>query len=291
MLAGGASKGAEPVGILSELKPKYDVYIGSSTGSLIALLAACQKWDYLIEAYSTTTNKQMYGFLSPFTKKGKLNKISLSIAALNMLRKNRLHMYDLGAPLMEKVKQYFSVHDYNKLLRPGKEIEVIVTAKCIDKKGVYTSYISNRDEDMYYEKFINFVVASASIPFFAKPREIQGLKWVDGGLLDPSPTWVIDERFGDAQVDVFLMQSKRGEEERYNPVDGPFELAAHLFSDMRNEISRNDFSIIKNPNVRLCYSTYKEQPAANFDPELMKEWIKWGRDRVKKGELEFEPLR
>lgn len=288
ILPGGASHGSEVVGVLSELRPKYDVYIGTSTGALIAILAASGKYKELIDAYSTTTNREMYGILHPFTRKGKYSKLKLSLALINMFRANRLEMYNIGQALEKKVRRYFTPDDFDRLRK--EKIEVVVTMKCIDKKGSRTEYISSLDPAMYYDKFVLACVASASIPYFAAPVSINGLRFVDGGVQDPIPTSLINTLYLNDEIDIFLMHSRRDLEWKYCQVDGPLEMAEHLLADQRNEIRKDDLLVIRNKKTRLVYATHKEESSASFEPELMKTWIQWGINRVREDDLTFEYL-
>jgi predicted acylesterase/phospholipase RssA len=299
IITGGGSHGAEVVGVLSQLKPKYDVYIGTSTGALISTLAACGKHKELVEGYSNITNKEMYGVLNPIKSNGKLNKVKLSLALLNMIRKNGLSAYDITKALEKLVRKYFTIQDFDKIRNNGTE--VIVTAQCIDHINEDTEFFSILDPTMYYDKWVHCVVASAAIPFISKPVKLDGAAYVDGGTSDPIPSSILFNRFENSTIWVYLMDSKRDLDQRLNVVDGMGELVSRLFGIQRNAILGDDLKKMdylsqlrkakgeKEPSIHLLWSTYKVESSANFDGVLTKKWIDMGINRAEIG-LKWERI-
>ncbi len=274
LFAGGASWGAYWAGYHSVKKPIYDAYIGTSTGALIALFLALGRTDgrfyqYLLHEYSTTTNREMYGWFQPFNKNGKMNKVKLLAATIQMMRKDRNYIYDISKALESNIRAYFKPSHFLELRR--KKIDVIVTVKNADVKKSRTEYVSILDEAMTYDRFIDYVVASASIPFFAKPRVINGTQYVDGGVLDPIPTEIIKDY---EDVDIYLMHSLQDEQTILSPATTWSKLAANLFNDIRYEIKMDDVN--KATNATVYHSIPFDWNSANFDSEKMKEAIRKG---------------
>lgn len=288
VISGGGSHGAELAGYLITKQPEYDTYICTSTGSLIGVLLACRKFAEMEEGYTTITDREMYGILKPFKDDGSINKVRLSLAVLNMLRRLNLNAYDISKPLKARVKKYFKVEDFRQLKKKG--IEVIVTAQCIDHIGEEVEYYSNLSEGMTYELFVDCVVASASIPFAAKPVSLLGEKHVDGGVGDPIPAALLFDNYKNDQIDVYLNSSKHDFLQRLSPINGLFEYLARLVQIMRTSITKDDLDKIYNlaafnrvqgndMNIRIYWSEYKELSLAHFSPEVMKRWLEIGKSK------------
>lgn len=281
LFAGGAAHGAYWVGYHYKARPKYDAYIGTSTGALIALFLALGRidpkfYEYILHEYQNTTNREMYGWFQPFKKNGKVNRAKMVMAGVNMIRKNDNHFYDITKALEKKIRKYFKPEHFDQL--KANDIEVIVTAKNVDLINSGTFYASNLSGQMDYTRFLKFVVASAAIPYYSNPVMINGYRWVDGGVLDPAPTGVIG-RFD--EVDIYLCYSEVGKVPLYRKADSWGSLAVNLVNEMRHEIQREDIDDVTNANV--YYIPRLNWNSANFDKALMRQAVNMGYDRFDRG--------
>lgn len=279
LFAGGASWGAWTVGVHTELRKEYDAYIGTSTGALIALFLALGRldpvyYDILAYEYSTITNRQMYGWLSPYNRKGKISKVKLGFAFIRMIQADRNYAYDIGKEVRRRILKHFTSDLFHELRT--RQIDVIVTVNCVSLKNQPTQYVSILDKAMTFRRFVDCVVASTSIPYFAKPVQWANFSYLDGGILDPTPTALIDKY---DNPDIWLMHSLQSEEKSHREVDGWLKLAGSLFDGMRSEIKRGDLQDIK--NATLYYSPVFDWAAADFNQKKMKAAIERGRKDAK----------
>lgn len=275
LFAGGASWGAWTVGVHTELKKEYDAYIGTSTGALIALFLALGRLDpvyygILEHEYSNITNRQIYGWLSPYNRKGDISKVKLGLAFIRMIQQDRNYAYNIGQEVRRRILKHFTPELFHELR--AKQIDVIVTVNCVSLKNQPTQYVSILEKAMTFNRFVDCVVASTSIPYFAKPVQWANFSYLDGGVLDPTPTALIDKY---DNVDVWLMQSLQSEEKSYREVDGWLKLAGALFGGMRSEIKRGDLEKVK--NATLYYSPVLYWAAADFNQSKMRKAIERGR--------------
>lgn len=282
LFSGGASWGAYLVGGLYKKRPIYDAYIGTSTGALIALFLALGRLDkkfyeLLAHEYCNTDNREMYGTMfHPFLKSGKMSKIKTISAGINMLRTDRTHLYDITPALRTKIRTYFKEEHFHQLRK--EKIDVIVTAKNVDMRRSRTKYTSILELGMTYDRFIDWVVSSAAIPFFAAPVIVNGFQYVDGGVLDPVPTELFNKY---EKVDIYLMHSRQDEQAFSSPANDWKSLALNLFNDIRYEIKMDDINAVT--NAKLFYSRKLDWNSADFNKAKMRKAFKKGLEDFNNG--------
>jgi len=283
LFAGGAGWGAWTVGVHTTLRKPYDVFIGTSTGAIIALFLALGRidsifYDLLVYEYSNITNRQMYGLLSPYNRRGKISKPKVIAAIVRMMYKERNHIYDIGEELYKRLSKRFTYNHFLELRR--QKIDVIVTVNCVSLKNEPTQYVSVLDPSMTYERFKLSVVASASIPYAAKPVVWNNLSHLDGGVFDTAPTGLINKY---QDPDIWLMHSLQSEQKSYREVDGWLKLAGALFSGMRAEIKRDDLKGVRGADV--YYAPVFNWSAADFNPKNMRAALQRGIEDAKSNNI------
>ncbi|ANH79614.1 Patatin [Niabella ginsenosidivorans] len=183
IISGGGSKGAFAVGVIKDLVTTYqlnfDTVVGTSTGSLIAPLAAMQQLNTLEHLYTSFTTDDL---IEKYNIGARLNQSSLFTAN------------GLGA----RVKEIYTDDFYASLINAGKKI--YLTSTCLQSQelvvfttdpnpaagGYYTvQKIQNADH------FRRAIMASASQPVFMPPVQVNknitgsanpDYQFVDGGV-------------------------------------------------------------------------------------------------------------
>ncbi len=180
VISGGGCKGAFAVGVIKQLaatNPEivFDIFVGTSTGSLIAPLAALEELDVLEKLYTTVTTA---------------NIITKGNVLTRLLADNAL--FD-AKPLGNLIKQYYDDTRVSNIMQSSKEIYLATT--CLQTSEAV--YFATQDGPLVtdYEvvkvktadEFRRAVMASACQPVFMPPIEVQKGKrpmrqYVDGGV-------------------------------------------------------------------------------------------------------------
>lgn len=186
VISGGGSKGAFAIGVLKELYQTYpdlnfDIYVGTSTGSLVVSLASVNKLDTLEHLYTTVKNVQIY------IKGNIIDKI------------NDTSILD-ASPLKKQIEKNYTDDDYQQLLLSGKKVFLNTVCLQTTELNVFTNdadAIHSSDykvvQTINANHFRRAMLASACQPVFMQPVKI-GLgvpgaehpeyQYVDGGLLE-----------------------------------------------------------------------------------------------------------
>src|SRR5688572_10538662 len=165
VISGGGSKGAFAVGILKKLlvlfpQLKFDIIVGTSTGALIAPLAAVGELDLLEEIYTTHKTEQVV------TK----HRIG------DRLSQPSIFTVD---PLWQLIRHHMSDARYNQIVQSSTDIYIITT--CLQTQGtvVYTTHNSPKSSALYSIKTMKdaehmrlSVLGSACQPVFMTPVKI-----------------------------------------------------------------------------------------------------------------------
>jgi len=174
-LSGGATKigglFAKSERIIKEFGYKPDVISGVSSGALLALPIAMGKWDELKALITTITLDHIFDNY-PVNKKGKITLKSIwrlligkpSLGTQNNLRKT------LSSLITEK--------DFDKYIN-GKYPRVYIGVTNFNSGEFELINVQNLD----YGQYLDYVIASASIPFAVEGVEIDGDIYFDGGVL------------------------------------------------------------------------------------------------------------
>lgn len=269
VISGGGSYGAFTVGKLQKANKNYDIAVGTSTGALIASLALLNKYDKLVEAYTSITADDIFTN-NPFDKNGKIRVFN----ALWKLSTGHATIGDTQA-LRNTIKKYFTIEDYNEIINSKKELYVTVTN--LSKFSNQTEFISIRDFN--YEEFVNYMWASANVPGVTSLYQNENGQYVDGGVLENVPIRKAAE-LGANEIDVFV-HNVIGEEDLKPNIENFFHLVARTFKVMRQTIEMDDvmYALLMSPEAKITTSGLPYDFKINalvFNKEKMKEWYELG---------------
>jgi predicted acylesterase/phospholipase RssA len=186
-ISGGATKisglFAKSERIIKEFGYKPDIISGVSSGALLTLPIAMGKWDELKQLVNTITLEHIFDN-PPVNKKGKITLKSIwriligkpSFGTQNNLRKT------LSSLITEK--------DFDKYIS-GKYPKVFIGVTNFNTGGFELINVC----DITYEQYLDYTVASASIPFAVEGVEINGDIYFDGGVLHHTCSTEIIRKF------------------------------------------------------------------------------------------------
>jgi len=280
VISGGGSKGAFAGGVaeylINECGNNYDLFVGSSTGSLLASHLALGKIAEIKEIYTNCTQRNIFN-INPFSIKRVGEKMDVKINHFNTLRAFIRGKKTFGESknLRKLIKKGLTRQDYNALRRSKKEVIVAVSNLTTQKKELK----SNLEND--YHDFVDWIWASANYVPFMSLLSKNGFEYADGGFSAFAPIQAAIDR-GATSVDVIILETKEVVKNTL-PSTNAFSSAMKVFSHMMDQIYHNDLAIGQlkclqnNVDLRLFHvpRVLTNTPLV-FEPDEMKGWWQEG---------------
>ncbi len=285
VISGGGSKGAFAGGVaqhlIQDLGRKYDLFLGTSTGSLLVSHLALSKISEIKEFY-TSVNQSSIFRNCPFIIKKKRGYTSISINHFNVLGnflKGRKSFGD-SRNLRDLVESAISIEDFQKL--KSQESDVIVTVTNLSRNEV--EYKSIKDSS--YKDFLDWIWISCNYPPFMSLARKNNCDYVDGGLGSMVPIEEAIKR-GATEVDVIVLETEVNYLNRM-PTKNPFTLITSMVDFMMDQIEHQNIRIGKfialedDVAMDLYYTpTVLTTNSLIFDKEKMTEWWHKGYEFAK----------
>lgn len=297
VISGGGSKGAYAGGVAEYLiatqKTKYDLFIGTSTGSLLLPHLALGKIDKLREIYTNVNPVDIFN-INPFIIKKKGNREYVAIKHWNVLWQLMRNKRTFGESknLRKNITRNFTLEEF--LTLKNSDTELVVTVSNLTKNEI--EYKSIKDFD--YTDFCDWMwISSNYIPFMSLVTK-NGHEYADGGFGAVSPIRQAI-KMGAKEVDAIILEAENME---HNKVLGknPFSLMVNLFGFIVDQIEFHNIAegklaaLTKDVKLNLYYTPTKlTENALIFDKTLMKNWWKRGYDatanRVASSKVDYIP--
>ncbi len=285
VISGGGSKGAFAGGVaqylMEEEGKKYDLFLGTSTGSLLIPHLAQGNITKVHDIYTDVTQNKIFS-INPFIVKKKDGREYVTINFLNMfwqfIKKKRT--FGESKNLRREIKKHFSEDDFQVVKNSVKD--VIVTVSNLSKNRVEYKSI----KDFEYDDFCDWIWISCNyIPFMSLATK-NGYEYADGGFGCVVPIREAIRR-GATVVDAVILEAENME---YNKVLGknPFSLMINLFGFLLDQVEYHDVVEGKlaalNKKVKLTTYYTPVQLTENslvFNKEAMTRWWQEGFDYAK----------
>lgn len=285
VISGGGSKGAFAGGVaqylIEDQQKTYDMFLGTSTGSLLVPHLAVNDIPKLYDIFTNVQQNDVFS-ISPFIqrKKGDREYVSINFISAMLQFAKRKRTFGESNALRRNIKRNFTKAEFDKI-RTTKE-DVVVTVSNLTKNRVEYKSI----KEFSYEEFCDWIWISCNyIPFMSLAVK-DNCEYADGGLGCVIPIREAILR-GATEIDAVVLESENMEG---NKVLGknPFSLMINLFSYLLDQVEKSDITIgklaAKNKNVKLnlYYTpTNLTENSLIFSKKLMVKWWEQGYNYAK----------
>ncbi|MFD0836389.1 patatin family protein [Mariniflexile aquimaris] len=285
VISGGGSKGAYAGGVaqylIQEEGHQYDMFLGTSTGSLLVPHLAVNDISKVYDIFTNVNQKTIFS-INPFVQRRKGDREYVSINYFNSLIQfaKRKRTFGESKNLRKNIFKKFTKKEYEKIKSLNRD--VVVTVSNLSKNRVEYKSIN----EFTYEEFCDWIWISCNyIPFMSLATR-NGFEYADGGLGCVVPIREAILR-GATEIDAIVLESENME---YMKVLGknPFSLMLNLFGHLLDQVERSDIVIgklaAKNKNVKLnIYYTPSKltENSLIFNKNLMITWWQQGFDYAK----------
>lgn len=294
VISGGGSKGAFAGGVaqylIEDLKKEYDLYFGTSTGSLLVSHLALKKVEKIKEVYTSVNQNSIFSNC-PFVIKKKFGEDIIEINHFNVLRNFMKGSKTFGESknLKKLIKEVFLEEEFEILKKSSKNIFVTVSNLSLNS----VEYKSIKDYS--YDDFCDWVWISCNyIPFMSLVKK-EGCEYADGGFAAMIP---IEEaiKSGATHVDAIILHT---ETPLYNrlPARSPFTALTNLFSFMMDRIEYQNIKIgkyeakFKGATINFYYTpTVLTTNSLIFNKDKMKQWWQIGYDYAKSKDIDTQEI-
>ncbi len=278
--SGGGSKGAFAGGVaqflLEEEKNKYDVFIGTSTGSLLVCHLALNKIEKIKKVYTSVNQNSIFN-RCPFIIKNKNGIDTIRINHFNVLINFFRGSKTFGESynLRKLIRRTITESDFLELKEGPKNIIITVTNLSSNE----VEYKSIKDSN--YDDFCDWIWISCNyVPFMSLVTK-NNSEYGDGGFTSLVP---IQEAIslGATEVDVIILETEVHISPKFTGKN-PFSLLVNLFGTLLDQVKKNDIKIgklaafHKNVKLNLYYTpTQLTSNALVFNKVNMRKWWKQG---------------
>jgi len=285
VISGGGSKGAFAGGVaeylMKEKGKDYELFIGTSTGSLMVSHLALGMLDELKELY-TSVNQQAIFSNNPFIVKKVDGVKVISINHLNTVWNfiNGRKTFGESKNLRKLIKRKISKEMYDAIRKTHKNVVVTVsnlTTNQVEYKSIH---------DFSYADFCDWIWGSCNYIPFMSLLEKNNCQYGDGGFGNLVPIREAIER-GAKEIDVIILETEVHQLNKL-PAKNAFSLMMNVFDFMLEHVERHNITIGKlsanhhDVQLNLYYTPIiLTTNSLVFDKALMKKWWKAGYEHAK----------
>lgn len=280
VISGGGSKGAFAGGVaqylIEELHHKYNLFVGTSTGSLLISHLALDKVAKIKEVFTSVTQKSIFNSCPFVIKEDKFGGKQIGIDHFTVLRNFLRGKKTFGESLnlRKLIEKTFTQMEFNTL--KASELEVVVTVSNLSLNQVEYKSVN----DFEYQDFLDWIWLSSNFTPFMSLAKKDGCEYADGGFGSMVPIEEAINR-GAKTIDVIILET---EVTYYNrlPSKNVFSLLTNMHSYMADRIEKQNIRIGKfvaanhNVIINLYYTpTVLTTNSLIFDKKMMAQW--WQR--------------
>ncbi|ARN76939.1 patatin [Nonlabens spongiae] len=281
VISGGGSKGAYAGGVahylMNKQGEKYDLFLGTSTGSLLLPHLALGDLNKIYKIYTSVKQRTVFS-VDPFVIKKKDNREYVTINYLTCLwqfMKNK-RTFGESKNLRKTISKSISYSEFLEIKNTVADLVVTVSNLSLNK----VEYKSIKDFD--YDEFLDWIWISCNFVPFMSLAEKNGYEYADGGFGCLIPIREAIRR-GAKHVDAIVLDDEKMDR-RQVLGKNPFSLLLSLLSFSKDQTEKNDIALGKlaavsrgDVTLNLYYTPSKlTENSLIFDKKLMKSWWKQG---------------
>lgn len=297
VISGGGSKGAFAGGVaqylMQDKKKQYDLFLGTSTGSLMVSHLALDMINELKALY-TSVNQSAIFSNNPFKVKLVNGVKVISIRHTNTFWNflNGRKTFGESKNLRKLIKKNVTEKMFNAIKETNKD--VIVTVSNLTANQVEYKSLKNCN----YTDFCDWIWGSCNYVPFMSLLEKNNYQYADGGFGSLVPIREAILR-GAKEIDAIILETEVTMLNRM-PAKNPFSLMLDVFGFMLDHVEKHNITIgklaAKNNDVKLnlYYTpTVLTTNSLVFDKAQMKKWwdsgYKYAAQRDEESMSEFRP--
>lgn len=280
VISGGGSKGAFAGGVaqylLQNAEYKYDLFLGTSTGSLLISHLALNKIEKIRNVYTSVNQHSIFNNC-PFTIQRKHGIANIGINHWNVLRNFVRGSKTFGESynLLKLIKRTLTRDEFEEIKAGPSDLVVTVSNLSLNQ----VEYKSLKEFD--YDEFCEWIWISCNyVPFMSLVRKA-GCEYADGGLGCMVP---IEEaiRRGAKEIDAIILHTEITHINRM-PSRNAFSLLSIMGAFMLDRIEQQNIRIAKfaathqGAIINFYYTpTVLTTNSLVFDKEEMTKWWESG---------------
>jgi len=285
VISGGGSKGAFAGGVaqylLKKQQKEYDIFIGTSTGSLLVSHLALGQLPELKKLYTNVNQRSIFSN-NPFTIKKVHGEKIISINHLNTLWNflNGRKTFGESKNLKKLIRKNITEEMFMNIIENEKE--VVVTVSNLSRNKIEYKSL----QECTYTDFCDWIWASCNYVPFMSLLEKNGCQYADGGFGCLVPIREAIKR-GAKEVDAIILETEVTQINRLKSKNS-FSLLFDVFDFMLEHVERHNITIGKlyakqhDVKLNLYYTpTVLTTNSLIFDKELMHKWWKSGYKHAK----------
>lgn len=285
VISGGGSKGAFAGGVaqylIEDKQHQYDMYLGTSTGSLLVSHLALNKLEEIKSIYTNVNQKSIFSWC-PFVIRRKHGAVTVGInhfnVLLNILRGSKT--FGESYNLKELIKNSISESCFEDLKKSGKDVVITVSNLSLNT----VEYKSLKD--CTYEDYCEWIWISCNYTPFMTLVKKGGCEYADGGMGSMVPIEEAIKR-GATEVDAIILQTEVSYVNRMPSINA-FSLMTNMFAFMLDRIEHQNIRIGKfvanhnNAIINFYYTpTVLTTNSLIFNKEKMNSWWQQGYNYAK----------
>lgn len=287
VISGGGSKGAFAGGIAEHLvrerKIHYDIFAGTSTGSLLVPFLAANQIEPIRRAYTSVNQSSIFSNCPFVIKKTGPEEFKTKFNHLNIIWQFIRGRKTFGESknLRNLIRSTLTPELFAEIKKTNKY--VLVAVANLSYNVIEYKYLN----DCTYDDFCDWIwISSNLVPFMSLVKKNE-CEYADGGFGDLIP---IQEaiNLGAKVIDVIILH-QRHERVKTDDSNNAFTLLMKGFNFMLTQIGRDDIKLslltsrFEDVDIRLIHTPRKLiENSFIFDQDLMTKWWQEGLEHGRK---------